>query len=170
MSDEGALLKTELKNQLKQLFELQEERVLIWSEFDVKFKEYCLSAPQFDLNKLKLICKEISEKMNSISIRIVKIKNMFSSEVFNLENIYQLIDRLQATEQIKFKTVVFYLIINFFFCFLVFFFFYLKTLDLYVCEQERLEKLAHTDELEYVYRERISSFKKKYFYSILLNL
>jgi hypothetical protein len=123
MSDEGALLKTELKNQLKQLFELQEERVLIWSEFDVKFKEYCLSAPQFDLNKLKLICKEISEKMNSISIRIVKIKNMFSSEVFNLENIYQLIDRLQATEQIKLKTVVFYLI-NFFFCFLVFFFFF----------------------------------------------
>lgn len=110
MSDEGALLKTELKNQLKQLFELQEERVLIWSEFDVKFKEYCLSAPQFDLNKLKLICKEISEKMNSISIRVVKIKNMFSSEVFNLENIYQLIARLQATEKIKLKTVVFYLI------------------------------------------------------------
>ena len=33
---------------------------------------------------------------------------------------------------------------------------------MYVCEQERLEKLAVTDEHEYVYRERISSFKKRY--------
>ena len=105
MSDKGALLKTELKNQLAQTFELQQERVLVWSEFDVRFKEYCLGAPQFDLNKLKLICKEISDKMNSISIRIIKIKNMFSSEVFDVKNVYQLIDRLQTSEQIKFQTV-----------------------------------------------------------------
>jgi len=35
-------------------------------------------------------------------------------------------------------------------------------LDLYVCEQERLEKLSLTDEHEIHYKERLSSIRRKY--------
>ena len=106
----GSLLKNEQKNLLTKVFELQEERVHIWCDFDTRFKEYCLSAPEFDLKKLQLICKQISDKLNSVSSRILEIKNMFSSEVFNLKSIYDLIERLQANEQIKFETVLIELI------------------------------------------------------------
>lgn len=103
----GSLLKAELRNHVAKIFTLQEERVHVWSEFDIKFKEYCLTAPQFDLKKLQLICKQISDKMNSISTRVIEIKNMFSSDVFDAKQVYALVDRLQLNEQFKFQTVYF---------------------------------------------------------------
>lgn len=103
----GSLLKAELRNHVAKIFALQEERVHVWSEFDIKFKEYCLTAPQFDLKKLQLICKQISDKMNSISTRVIEIKNMFSSDVFDAKQVYALVDRLQLNEQFKFQTVYF---------------------------------------------------------------
>lgn len=105
-TSKGALLKSELRTHLKKLFDLQEERVHVWCDFDTRFKEYCLSAPQFDLKKLQLICKQISEKMNSISSRILEIKNMFSPEVYNIRSVYELVERLQTNEQLKFQTVL----------------------------------------------------------------
>jgi hypothetical protein len=39
--------------------------------------------------------------------------------------------------------------------------FLLKTLDYYICEQEKFEKLAETDEYEHFYREKLDSIRKK---------
>ncbi len=101
----GHLLKSELRSQITNLFQLQEERVHVWSEFDVKFKEYCLTAPQFDLKKLQLICKQISDKMNAISLQVITIKNIFSGDVLDVKRVYGLVERLQLNEKTKFETV-----------------------------------------------------------------
>ncbi len=101
----GHLLKSELRSQITNLFQLQEERVHVWSEFDVKFKEYCLTAPQFDLKKLQLICKQISDKMNAISLQVITIKNIFSGDVLDVKRVYGLVERLQLNEKAKFETV-----------------------------------------------------------------
>jgi hypothetical protein len=44
------------------------------------------------------------------------------------------------------------------FLFLLFSF---KTLEYYVCEQEKFEKLAATDEYEFFYQEKLGSIRKK---------
>lgn len=94
------------REQLKRLFALQEQRVHALGEFDIKFREYLLDAPEFDINKLKLMCKETSDEMNEISSAVLAIRQMFSSECFNSPLVYSLIDRLQTYEQTKFKLVI----------------------------------------------------------------
>ena len=110
------LLKDELRKQVQQILKLQEERVHVWNEFDVKFKEYILDAPHFELKKLQSICRLISEQLNLISMQIIAIKNQFSNDVFDVKNLYDLVEKLQSNEQIKFQLVKF------------FFFFFLKSL------------------------------------------
>lgn len=104
-TSEKSLFKTELRQLIKQVFELQEQRVHVWNEFDLKFKEYTLDAPNFRLKRLQLICKEISDQLNSISMQIIDIREKFSSEVFNVKKLYNLVADLQASEQIKFQLV-----------------------------------------------------------------
>lgn len=99
------LLKIELKKNLKEIFDLQEQRVHLSNEFETRFKEYLLDAPHFDLNKLKDLCKEISERMNSISKQVLEIKLKFSPQVYNSNVLFKLVERLQNHEQIKFKLV-----------------------------------------------------------------
>ncbi len=104
-TSEKSLFKAELRQLIKQVFELQEQRVHVWNEFDLKFKEYTLDAPNFRLKRLQLICKEISDQLNSISMQIIDIREKFSSEVFNVKKLYNLVADLQASEQIKFQLV-----------------------------------------------------------------
>ncbi len=99
------LFKEELKNNIKQVFELQEQRVYVWNEFDIRFKEYTLDAPNFRLRRLQLICKETSDQLNSISKQIIAIRDSFSSEVYNVKRLYNLVADLQESEQVKFKLV-----------------------------------------------------------------
>ena len=106
----GHLLKSELQAQIIRIFQLQEDRVHVWSEFDVKFKAYCLTAPQFDLKKLQLICKQISDKMNAISLQVIAVKTIFSSEVLDAKRAYELVERLQLNEKAKFETVCFFFV------------------------------------------------------------
>merc|ERR1739836_131708 len=89
--------------------------------------------------KLQLICKEISDQLNLVSKEILAIKQIFSNEVYNVQSLYKLVESLQSNESIKFQL----------------------TLELYVLEQERLEKLAFTDEHEFVYHGKINDLKKK---------
>jgi hypothetical protein len=100
------LLKTEVSNQLKQLFAFQEQRVLLLNEFEIKFKEYLLDAPDFKHAKLAAICKQVSEDMNDVLMRILAIKKTFSPECFNMSGLYGLIEQLQTHEQNKFKLVI----------------------------------------------------------------
>jgi hypothetical protein len=90
---------------LKQVLTLQEQRVLLLAEFEIKFKEYLLDAPNFNHEKLKALCKRVSEDMNEVSSRILAVKRTFSTECFNLPVLYGLIERLQSLEQHKFKLV-----------------------------------------------------------------
>jgi len=99
------LLKLELNKQLKEIFELQEERVHVSNKFETSFREYLLDAPNFDLKKLQLICKTISEEMNVISSKIISIKNCFSPQVYNIKRLYELVELLQTHEETKFKLV-----------------------------------------------------------------
>ena len=109
------MLKQELNKQLKEIFELQEERVHVSNKFETNFREYLLDAPNFDLKKLQLICKSISDEMNGISAKIILIKNHFSPHVYNVKRLYDLVEALQAHEETKFKLVklcCFYLFAN----------------------------------------------------------
>lgn len=99
------MLNEELKKNLKEIFSLQERRVHLSNEFETQFKEYLLDAPNFNLNKLKLICGQTSDQMNLISKRILEIKSDFSEQVFNAPGLFKLVERLQQNEQIKFKLV-----------------------------------------------------------------
>jgi hypothetical protein len=99
------LLKLELNKQLKEIFDLQEERVHVSNKFETSFREYLLDAPNFDLKKLQLICKTISEEMNVISSKIISIKNCFSPQVYNIKRLYELVELLQTHEENKFKLV-----------------------------------------------------------------
>ena len=94
-----------MSKQLKEIFELQEERVHISNKFETSFREYLLDAPNFDLKKLQLICKTISDEMNVISAKIISIKNNFSNRVFNIKRLYDLVESLQLNEEAKFKLV-----------------------------------------------------------------
>ena len=123
------LLKDELCKQVQQILKLQEERVHVWSDFDVKFKEYTLDAPHFELCKLQSICRLISEHLNLISMQIIAIKNQFSNDVFDVKNLYDLVEKLQANEQIKFQLVKY---MNFFYLN----FFSLKVFNINNCDAE----------------------------------
>jgi hypothetical protein len=101
----GDLFKGEVKQNLREVFELQTQRVHIWNEFDLRFKEYTLDAPSFELKKLQLICKEIGEQLNSVSMQIIRIKEKFSSDVYNVKSLYELLEQLQSNEQMKFQLV-----------------------------------------------------------------
>lgn len=101
----GELLKEEVKKNLREVFDLQEQRVHIWNEFDLRFKEYTLDAPNFELRKLQLICKEIGEQLNSVSAQIIQIRERFSSDVYNVRSVHDLVERLQSNEQMKFQLV-----------------------------------------------------------------
>ena len=100
------LLKQEINKQIKEIFDLQEKRVYLLNEFDIKFKEYLLDAPKFQLDKLKLLCKTITDEMNLISSQILTIKSNFSNQVFDLKNLFNLVEKLQSNEQIKFQDVI----------------------------------------------------------------
>ncbi len=100
------MLKAEINSQLKQLFSLQEQRVLLLNEFEVKFKEYLLDAPDFKHAKLAAICKQVSDDMNDVSMKILSIKRTFGPECFNLVNLFGLVEQLQSFEQNKFKLVI----------------------------------------------------------------
>ena len=107
------LLKNEINQQLKHLLMLQEQRVLVLNEFELKFKEYLLDAPDFNFTILKTICKSASHELNSISTRIIEIKKYFDEDCFNIIAILNLIERLQEHEKNKFQLVfyiIFYLI------------------------------------------------------------
>lgn len=134
-----SLLKLELTRQIKAIFALQEERVLIGNDFDVQFKEYLLEAPNFELNKLQLICKAVSERMNKVTQSIMDIKVQFSDEMFAAHALHKLVEQLQTLEATKFKA----------------------TLELFIAEQERLEKLETTDEFEAIYIARIKILKQR---------
>jgi hypothetical protein len=73
------------------------------NEFETKFKEYLLDAPNFDLNKLQLMCKDVSNEMNIISKNILTIKN--DELMKDDKNIIGLIERLQSGEESKLKLV-----------------------------------------------------------------
>ena len=103
--DDKYLFKQEINQQIKEIFELQEKRVHTLNEFDIKYKEYLLDAPKFQLDKLKLLCKTTSDEMNLISSQILKIKSNFSSQVFDMKNLFNLVEKLQSNEQIKFQDV-----------------------------------------------------------------
>lgn len=103
---DSSLFKAEQSKLIKEIFELQEQRVHIWNEFDLKFKEYTLDAPNFRLKRLQLICKEISDQLNSISTQMIAIREKFSKEVFNVHRLHELVERLQEHEQIKFQLVI----------------------------------------------------------------
>ena len=105
------MLKTELNKQLKEIFDLQEERVHISNTFETMFREYLLDAPKFDLKKLKLICKSISDEMNIISAKMIAIKNTFSNQVFNIKRLYDLVEKLQTCEETKFKLVIIHILL-----------------------------------------------------------
>lgn len=99
-------LRVEIKENIRQVFNAQEDRVRLLNEFDAQFKTYLLDAPEFDLNSLKLLCKTTSEQMNEISMRILAIRNQFGAECFDLKSLYTLVDRLQDGEGRKFKLVL----------------------------------------------------------------
>ena len=99
------MLKQEINKQIKEIFDLQEQRVYLSNEFETSFKEYLLDAPNFDMNKLKQLCKDTSDKMNSISQKIIIIKNNFSSQVYDVKILYDLVEYLQSNEQTKFQLV-----------------------------------------------------------------
>lgn len=105
MDTTGALFKEEVKKNLKEVFDLQEQRVHIWNEFDLRFKEYTLDAPNFELRKLQLICKEIGEQLNAVSAQIIQIREKFSNDVYNVRSVHDLLERLQSNEQMKFQLV-----------------------------------------------------------------
>ena len=105
-TDIQIILKEDLNKFLQQIFQLQEERVLYWNEFELQFKEYLLDAPNFDLEKLKLICKGIGNKMNDISSKILSIKSNFSNQEHGIKKINDLIEKLQTNEQMKFQLVI----------------------------------------------------------------
>lgn len=99
------LLKEEIGKSLRDVFYLQEERVHLLNDFDLKFKTYLLDAPKFNLETLKSLCQTTSERMNDISRKILNVRDKFSSECFNVKCLYDLIDKLQEGEQKKFKLV-----------------------------------------------------------------
>ena len=136
---EPSLLKKELNEQLRQVFGLQQERVLLLNDFEIKFKEYLLDAPNFDFENLKKICKTTTDEMNRVSAEILAIKRNFSSDCFNIATLYNLVDRLQDYEATKFKL----------------------TLSFYMLDQERLEKLAQTDEFEIEFGHRLLNIRKE---------
>lgn len=103
--DEKNLLTGEIRKDLIQVFYLQEKRVRVYDDFDVKFKEFLLDAPDFNPTKLELICKETGNEMNCISREIIQIKLNFSPQVYNVPFLFNLVERLQDLEQLKFKTV-----------------------------------------------------------------
>ena len=96
---------TDFKESIKSIFDFQEQRVHVWNEFDLLFKEYTLDAPYFDLKKLQLICKDIGDELNSISSKIILIKEAFSQNRAITKDLHKLIEKLQENEQIKFKLV-----------------------------------------------------------------
>lgn len=93
------------KDSIKSIFDLQEKRVHVWNEFDLKFKEYTLDAPDFELKKLQLICKEISDQLNAISTEIIALKETFSQDHSITKAIFKLVEKLQENEQVKFQLV-----------------------------------------------------------------
>lgn len=103
--NQNNLLTDEISKELKQVFSLQEDRVRIYDDFDIKFKEYLLDAPDFNSTKLEVICKETADKMNSISQGIIKIKLKFSFQVYDVPDLFHLVDKLQGLEEEKFKIV-----------------------------------------------------------------
>jgi hypothetical protein len=102
---DGFLLKNEINQQLRDLFALQEERVFLLSDFETKFKEYLLDAPDFKFETLKHICKSVSDSMNDLSARILKIRQNFGADCFNVLKLFNLVNRLQEYEQEKFRLV-----------------------------------------------------------------
>lgn len=103
--DQKNLLTDEIRKHLKQVFNLQEKRVRIYDDFDVRFKEYLLDAPDFNSARLESICRETAEEMNSISREIILIKSNFSPQVYNMPIVFNLVEKLQHFEQQKFKNV-----------------------------------------------------------------
>lgn len=99
------MLTGEIRQELKQVFNFQEDRVRIYDDFDIKFKEYLLDAPDFNLTILETICKETADRMNSISQRIIEIKLKFSPQVYDVPLLFELVKKLQSLEKEKFKTV-----------------------------------------------------------------
>jgi hypothetical protein len=104
-STSRSLLKVEINKQLKELFSLQQKRVLISNEFEIGFKEYLLDAPNFNFNKLQTLCQQITNQMNAVSADVIKIRNLFSMDMFAIDRIYKLIEMLQDREQLKLKLV-----------------------------------------------------------------
>ena len=97
------------KELVNSLFSLQEERVFIYNEFDIKFKEYLLDAPKFNHERLKLICKSVSEQLNEVNAKILKLKDRATAVagggVKECRLIVKQIEKLQANEETKFKLV-----------------------------------------------------------------
>lgn len=97
-----------LRELVSSLFALQEERVFIYNEFDIKFKEYLLDAPKFNHVRLKLICKTISDQLNEVNAKILKLKERAAAgqaEVKECRLVAKQIEKLQANEEAKFKLV-----------------------------------------------------------------
>ena len=96
------------KELVNALFDLQEQRVFIFNEFDIKFKEYLLDAPKFNHEKLKLICKTISDQLNGVNVKILELKKRAEAdqnEIKECRVIAKQIERLQSNEELKFKLV-----------------------------------------------------------------
>ncbi|CAF0930855.1 unnamed protein product [Brachionus calyciflorus] len=134
----NSLLNEAIHKDIKRIFELHEKRVFVYNEFEIRFKEYLLDAPSFNSDKLQSICKEIGDQMNIISQEILGIKSNFSPQVYNQKKLFNLVEKIQDLEQNKFK----------------------KTLEFYINEQQRLEKLADTDEFELVFKDNQTQMRK----------
>lgn len=99
-------LEAQVKANIREVLDAQEDRVRLLHAFDTQFKTYLLDAPEFDFNALKTLCKSTSDRMNEISTRILAIRNQFAPDCFDLTRLYSLVDRLQDGEQRKFKLVL----------------------------------------------------------------
>jgi hypothetical protein len=138
---------------IKQLFNLQQERALVYEKFKHDFKHYLVKKSEENElsfgDEFKIACKQFCDKLNEISLKIIEIKNQFDARKL----IFKLIDSLQAQEQLKFQMVKPIYFINIPFLFKLFLnlllFFCYKTLELYVLEQKKLDlKDAEEEEEE----------------------
>ena len=103
--DDGA------KHAIRRLFELQQQRVLTFNEFEIKFKEYLLDAPKFQLERLKLICKQIGDAFNEINRQIIEqvlnyLKETTAAAANDNASLIKLVESIQENEEVKFKLVM----------------------------------------------------------------
>lgn len=91
---------------IKNLFNLQNERALVYEKFKNDFKNFLTNKSEEENEQsfgedVKIACKQFCDKLNEISLKIIEIKNKYDTRTV----VFKLIDSLQTHEQLKFQLV-----------------------------------------------------------------